>query len=105
MKHFKITVGVIILMLMLMPFVSFAAKAQEKGIHEPGTGIAEPELREAGQGTGQGTEVPKAVPSIIDQRVNNIAAIIACATEGIIHAKRNAPMPQSRNAFGKCSSI
>ena len=78
MKHFKITVGIIILMLMLTPFISFAAKAQEKGdieqgtglaapnpaaeqkgIHEPGTGIVEPELREAGQGTGQGTEAPK----------------------------------------------
>ncbi|MCK5211875.1 hypothetical protein KAJ89_04190 [Candidatus Parcubacteria bacterium] len=78
MKHFKITVGVIILMLMLTPFISFAAKAQQKGdieqgtglaepnlvaeqkgIHEPGTGIAEPELREAGQGTGQGMEAPK----------------------------------------------
>ena len=28
----------------------------QQGIHEPGTGIAEPELMEAGQGTGQGIE-------------------------------------------------
>lgn len=30
--------------------------AQGQGIHEPGTGIMNPELREAGQGTGQGLE-------------------------------------------------
>jgi hypothetical protein len=32
-----------------------------KGIHEPGTGIEQPELREAGQGTGQGMEGGAAV--------------------------------------------
>ena len=34
---------------------SFAlAQDDQKGIHEPGTGIEEPELKEEGQGTGQG---------------------------------------------------
>ena len=70
MKHFKITASVIILMLMLMPFISFAAKAEQKGTNEPGTGagivnsepgtgIATPELKEESQGTGQGAEAPK----------------------------------------------
>ncbi len=37
--------------------VSFVVAIQEpKGIHEPGTGIENPELKEAGQGTGQGLE-------------------------------------------------
>ncbi len=36
-------------------FVSFVF-AQGQGVHEPGTGIDNPELKEAGQGTGQGLE-------------------------------------------------
>jgi len=52
MKHFKIAVSVIILMLMLTPFISFAAKAEQRGANEPG--IAEPELMEAGQANGKG---------------------------------------------------
>ena len=32
------------------------ALAQGQGIHEPGTGIENPEVKEAGQGTGQGLE-------------------------------------------------
>jgi len=61
MRCFKTIVSVIIVMLMLMPLVSFAAKETQKGIHEPGTGIAEPELKEAGQGTGQGMEAQNQV--------------------------------------------
>ena len=35
--------------------ISFAV-AQGQGVHEPGTGLGDPELKEAGQGTGQGLE-------------------------------------------------
>jgi len=31
----------------------------QQGIHEPGTGLEDPELKEAGQGTGQGLEAGK----------------------------------------------
>ncbi|MFC1730573.1 hypothetical protein ACFL6I_09570 [candidate division KSB1 bacterium] len=35
--------------------------AQGQGIHEPGTGVENPELREAGQGTGQGLQATEEV--------------------------------------------
>ena len=35
---------------------SLVLAEESKGIHEPGTGIETPELKEAGQGTGQGLE-------------------------------------------------
>lgn len=39
-------------------FVSSLVLAQgQQGIHEPGTGIADPEIKEEGQGTGQGIQV------------------------------------------------
>ncbi len=41
------------LSMIAMPF----AMAAQEGIHEPGTGITNPEIKEAGQGTGQGLEV------------------------------------------------
>lgn len=58
MKHFKTTVGIIAFSLMLIPFISFAQS--ERRIHESGTGIETPELKEAGQGTGQGVEAQNA---------------------------------------------
>ncbi|MDO8260959.1 MAG: hypothetical protein Q7T50_05710, partial [Candidatus Magasanikbacteria bacterium] len=56
MKNLKISAGVIALFLMLAPIVTLAQGGQsgQKGIHEPGTGIENPELKEAGQGSGQG---------------------------------------------------
>jgi hypothetical protein len=50
-----ITMRKLVLMLLALFAVSglsFAAGPQ--GIHEPGTGLANPELKEAAQGTGQG---------------------------------------------------
>jgi len=44
----------IIFVIVLMSSLAFAASQQ--GIHEPGTGIDNPEIKEAGQGTGQGLE-------------------------------------------------
>ena len=47
----------ILLMGILLVLMSGIAAAQgPSGIHEPGTGIENPELREAGQGTGQGLQ-------------------------------------------------
>lgn len=56
MKKIKILASIIGLLLMLAPLVSFAQGGQDeaRGIHEPGTGIENPEIKEAGQGTGQG---------------------------------------------------
>lgn len=47
-----------VLSLILVPFLSFAQGNQsgQKGIHEAGTGIENSELKEAGQGIGQGLE-------------------------------------------------
>jgi len=45
----------ILIALFVMVLMSSLAFAQQ-GIHEPGTGLEDPELREAGQGTGQGLE-------------------------------------------------
>jgi hypothetical protein len=59
MKNFKTVAGIMVLSLMLVPFISFAQSGQ-KGVHEPGTGIENPEFKEAGQGTGQGMEVQNA---------------------------------------------
>ena len=44
----------IIAILVLCSFV--LAQQEQKGIHEPGTGIEDPEMKEAGMGTGQGPE-------------------------------------------------
>ncbi|MBR9691472.1 hypothetical protein GOV06_01675 [Candidatus Woesearchaeota archaeon] len=46
----------IITLLLVLTLLSSVVLAQSKGIHEPGTGIEQPELKEAGQGTGQGLE-------------------------------------------------
>ncbi len=48
--------------LMLSSFV--AAAGAQKGIHDPGTGIADPELKEAGKGTGQGLETSAEVATM-----------------------------------------
>ncbi len=44
----------IISLLFVLVLMSSIALAQGQGIHEPGTGIENPELREAAMGTGQG---------------------------------------------------
>lgn len=56
MKNLKISASVIVLFLMLAPLVTLAQGGQngQKGIHEPGTGIENPELKETNRGTGQG---------------------------------------------------
>ncbi|MBW2996708.1 hypothetical protein KY349_00035 [Candidatus Woesearchaeota archaeon] len=60
----------IIMFLFVLALLSAAAMAQgPKGAHEPGTGMAEPTLYEAGQGTGQGAqgERPVAVEAGMSQ--------------------------------------
>lgn len=64
MKNLKIALSVILFVLMLIPFVSFA-QGTPRGVHEPGTGIENPELKEAEQGTGQGKEAP--VPTLYNE--------------------------------------
>ena len=46
----------ILVALFVMVLMSSLALAQGQGIHEPGTGLSDPELMEARQGTGQGLE-------------------------------------------------
>jgi hypothetical protein len=48
----KITLAALVLMLA----ASVSLVAAQQGIHEPGTGIANPEIKEAAQGTGQGLQ-------------------------------------------------
>ena len=47
---------IILAMLVLMLAASVSLVAAQKGIHEPGTGLVNPELKEAAQGSGQGLE-------------------------------------------------
>jgi len=47
----------ILLSIVICILASSLVLAQGQGIHEPGTGIENPEIKEAGQGTGQGLEV------------------------------------------------
>ena len=47
---------IILAMLVLMLVASVSIVSAQKGIHEPGTGLANPELKEAAQGTGQGLQ-------------------------------------------------
>ena len=47
---------IILAMLVLMLAASVSLVSAQKGIHEPGTGLANPELKEAAQGTGQGLQ-------------------------------------------------
>lgn len=53
MKNSALSAGVIILFLIFSPVFAFAQIVQ-KGIHEPGTGLKDLELKEPGQGSGQG---------------------------------------------------
>jgi hypothetical protein len=47
---------IILVTLILMLAISISLAAGPQGIHEPGTGLANPETKEAAQGTGQGLE-------------------------------------------------
>jgi len=47
---------IILAAMVLMLAVSISLASGPQGIHEPGTGIADPELKEASQGTGQGLQ-------------------------------------------------
>jgi hypothetical protein len=48
--------NIILAAMVLMLAVTISLASEPQGIHEPGTGIANPELKEASQGTGQGLE-------------------------------------------------
>jgi len=53
MKKILLTLMVCILLSSVV-FAAGQSSSGSQGIHEPGTGIANPDLKEAGQGTGQG---------------------------------------------------
>ena len=46
--------NIILATMVLMLAISISLAAGPQGIHEPGTGLANPETKEAAQGTGQG---------------------------------------------------
>jgi hypothetical protein len=48
--------NIILAAMVLMLTVSISLASGPQGIHEPGTGIANPDLKEAAKGTGQGLE-------------------------------------------------
>jgi hypothetical protein len=45
-----------IAMMVLMMTITASNAADSKGIHEPGTGLVNPDLKKAAQGTGQGLQ-------------------------------------------------
>ncbi len=52
-------IGILAIVLVLATSIVFAAgqgSSGSQGIHEPGTGIASPEIKESSQGTGQGVQ-------------------------------------------------
>ena len=61
---------IILAMMVLMLAISISIAAGPQGIHEPGTGLANPDTKEAAQGTGQGlktvseTNVSASTPGI-----------------------------------------
>ena len=56
----------IILLFVLILACSFVLA---QGIHEPGTGIENPEIKEAGQGTGQGLDNGTPEPTLINEQI------------------------------------
>ena len=56
----------IISLLVILVLASSFVLAQGQGIHEPGTGIENPDIKEAGQGTGQG--MGDAEPTLISNQ-------------------------------------
>jgi hypothetical protein len=50
----KLTIPFVVVLVLITAVVS--AAVAPGGIHEPGTGIQNPELQEAGQGSGQGQQ-------------------------------------------------
>jgi len=51
----------ITLLIVLVLASSFVLAQGQQGIHEPGTGLEQPELKEEGQGTGQGQGEPQLI--------------------------------------------
>jgi hypothetical protein len=70
-------------MVLMLAISSFAVGQQ--GIHEPGTGLTSPEIKEAGQGTGQGL-----------QTVNNTS--ISASTPGIHEPGTGITNPEVKEA-------
>jgi hypothetical protein len=61
------TLLILVLLGLSSAVVSAQGEGPQAGIHEPGTGLVEPEQKEEAQGTGQGlTEVEEVVPVAFD---------------------------------------
>ena len=58
---------VLVLFTVLIMMCSLALAVGQQGIHEPGTGIDDPELKAEAQGTGQGLE--EGEPALIKQEM------------------------------------
>ena len=54
---------ILVLFTVLILMCSLALAVGQQGIHEPGTGIDDPELKAEAQGTGQGLEEPELIDS------------------------------------------
>ena len=61
------TLLILVLLGLYSAVVSAQGEGPQAGIHEPGTGLVEPELKAEAQGTGQGlTEIEEVVPVAFD---------------------------------------
>ena len=65
----KVFTTLLVFTVFLMPVI-VSAQQNQRGIHEPGTGLEYPELQEEGQGTGQGQN-PTGEPIQAQQQVQN----------------------------------
>jgi hypothetical protein len=51
---------IILAIMVLMLAISISLSAGPQGIHDPGTGLTNPDIKEAAQGTGQGNQAQAA---------------------------------------------
>ncbi|MBR9683661.1 hypothetical protein GOV03_03925 [Candidatus Woesearchaeota archaeon] len=58
----------LVLLITVFLVSSFVFAQGGEGIHEPGTGIEDPEIKEAGQGTGQGLDENGGEPLVIQNQ-------------------------------------
>jgi len=101
MKNLKFIFYVFVFSLAVVPFVSSAQNGQggaQKGIHDPGTGIENPEVKETGQGISQGTAV-QSETSLQNQGAGqqNQVGIQAQTQSGLDNGQGNQVQNQAQN--------
>ncbi|MBW3003808.1 hypothetical protein KY328_03670 [Candidatus Woesearchaeota archaeon] len=73
-------------LLVVLVLASMAIAQGPQGIHDPGTGIEQPELKEAGQGTGQGLEQGADVePVMVSEQQQNQATATQIREQNRVH--------------------